>query len=309
MNLIEELDLAFNKTDMDDFTRLRYIYLYVCKKFSYDTRFMFALPSMKREIYNKEFDIQNIEEYEIVCYTFAKLLKDILDHYHYKTDLIREESRSETPHVYIVVTLGNRKVKLDPTIKHDTSRVKMNIMTYNFESLTDDYTFSDDLEDADMIMKRINMYRSDNDNTKMSNLLSLFGVYSNGPDPKINFFNTFNAIVATVNMSKDLTRYDDVDYFFSYAIKKTKLNDQGIVIRPSTFFNVDDPTMKDIISIILIEYDINMPVFYIMEKLGDNYHIRPIENEEVLEKLDHYKNYVTDEYYRTAAQNNSYKLF
>lgn len=309
MNIIDELDLAFSEHKMDDFTKLRYIYLYVCKKFSYDTRFMFALPSMKEEIYEKELNIKNVEEYEIVCYTFAKILKDILEHYGYKSEIIREENRSKTPHTYLIVTLGYKKIKLDPTKKHDTSRVKMNIMTYDFDSAIDDPTFSDDLEDADNLMKRINYYRSNYDSSKLSNLLSSFSVYNSGIDPKIDFFNTFNAIVATVNMAKDLTRYDDIDYFFSYAIRKMKLNEERNIVKPATFFNKEDPTMKDIINIILIEYDPDMPIFYIMEKVGENYHIRTISNEEVLDKLSHYCNYVTDEYFKNAAMKTGYKLF
>ena len=205
--------------------------------------------------------------------------------------------------------MDQRKVKLDPTIKHDTSRVKLSIATYNFETLDDDPTFSDDLEEADTLMKKFNMFKSEADSLKMSTILSVLNGRNNDINTREGFFKTFEGIVAAVNMNKELTRYDDVDYFLSYVIRKMKLNKNGIVVKPAVFFNNDDPTMKDIINIILIEFDPEIPIFYIMEKQGNNYHIRPIDNEEVLDKLSHYSNYVTDAYYENAAKKSKYKLF
>ena len=50
---------------MDDFAKIRYIYLYACKNFSYDIRFLFAEPSLKKEIYDKNIDedvrLDNVE--------------------------------------------------------------------------------------------------------------------------------------------------------------------------------------------------------------------------------------------------------
>lgn len=300
MNLIDELDFVFHKTDMDDFARLRYIYLFVCKKFSYDTRFMYALPSMKKKIYETELDIKKIEEYEIVCYTQAKILHDILDYYGYKSEIIREKGMSDYVHAYIVVTLGSRKIKLDPSTKRDTARVKINASTLGFDMADDNLTFPNELNKSDEIMKNLNLYNAD---LNKGNILANSFNTNDGFNSDINFFQKFDAIVASVNMAKELTRYDDVDYYLSYAIKKMGLNDNGTIVKPAVFFNIDDPTMKDIINIILIEYSSDISMFYIMEKVGENYQIRPIDSEEVIDKLSYYKNYVTDEYFLNAAMN------
>lgn len=308
MNIIEELDLAFKETEMDDFTKIRYIYLYVCKKFSYDIRFLFALPKLKKEIYDKKVDIENVQDFEIVCYTFAKVIRDILEHYGYQCKLIKEDNRSDTPHAYVIVKLGQRVLRLDPVTKHDSSRVKINIPTYDFAPMVDDPTFSDDLEDADELMKKINFYKSDKESMKFNNWLSSLTSYGIGPDPEIRYLNVFNAIVSTFNLNKSLKRYDDVDYFLSYALRKSKINDYRTIVRSATFFNNDDPTMSDLITLIIFEYNHNRPLFYILEPYDDGFHIRQIDSEEMLDKLSHYSNYITDEYFKNAAKKGDHKI-
>ena len=308
MNIIEELDLAFKKTEMDDFTKIRYIYLYVCKKFSYDIRFLFALPNLKKEIYDKKVDIENVQDFEIVCYSFAKVIRDILEHYGYQCKLIKEDNRSDTPHAYVIVKLGPRVLRLDPVTKHDSSRVKINIPTYDFVPMVDDPTFSDDLEEADELMKKLNFYKSDEESMKFNNWLSSLSSYGSGPNPMLRYLNIFNAIVSTMNLNKSLTKYDDVDYFFSYALRKSKINDFRTIVRTATFFNNDDPTMMDMITLIIFEYDPKMPLFYIIEPKDGSFHVRQIDSEEMLYKLSHYSNYITDEYFKNAAKKGDHKI-
>ena len=67
--------------------------------------------------------------------------------------------------------------------------------------------------------------------------------------------------------------------------------------------------MKDIINIILVEFYKELPIFYIMEKIGDNYKIRESTGEEVLDKLNQYSNWRVEEYFRTAAELSAKKKF
>ena len=40
MNLVDNIEKHFKEhSDYDELTKIRYIYLYICKVFSYDTRF------------------------------------------------------------------------------------------------------------------------------------------------------------------------------------------------------------------------------------------------------------------------------
>ena len=259
---------------------------------------------MKKSIYELELDIKNIEEYEIVCYTYAKILDDLLKHYGYNSEIIREkDSASKTPHVYVVASLGRRKIKLDPTIKHDTARVKMNANTYDFRPLEDDPTFEDDLILADDSINQIDKSEYVNNFDAMMNYISSLSAFNlSKVDNRTLIMNKFNAIVSMVNLKKEFKRYDDIDYFLSYLIKRSKINEPNLIVRPAVFFNVDDPTMRDIINIIKVDLDVDESIFYIMEKEDDHYHIRLSSNEEVLEKLEQYSNWIIYEYFRNAAK-------
>lgn len=69
-----------------------------------------------------------------------------------------------------------------------------------------------------------------------------------------------------------------MDYYFSYLIKKFKLNQKTEIIngqtittkinrvKPAVFFNTNDKNMKDIISITIIEYENMPPLFYFVKK-------------------------------------------
>lgn len=50
MNTIDKIEEFFATNNLDYFSKIRYIYLYVCDKFSYDTRFKYASPQMKLNI-------------------------------------------------------------------------------------------------------------------------------------------------------------------------------------------------------------------------------------------------------------------
>lgn len=136
-----------DNSSYDDFTKVRWIYLLICKIFSYDSRYYYCNDDMKREIYNKELDLNNIEEYEIICYTFCKVLIDALALIGIKGELYKEYS-TDLSHVYVLVNLNGFRLKLDPTKRHDMTRVKMNNTTIDFVS-DDNPEFYDELLEAD----------------------------------------------------------------------------------------------------------------------------------------------------------------
>ena len=118
------------------------------------------------------------------------------------------------------------------------------------------------------------------------------------------FFKKLDIIFHIVNSKTNFTRYDDIDYYFSYLLRKFKMNEENNYIKPAVLFKNDDETMKDVITLILVEYKSIPPMFFILEKEKnkDNYHIRDIDKNEVLEKLNEYSNWQVDEYYRNKAK-------
>lgn len=52
MNLVDNIEKHFKEhSDYDELTKIRYIYLYICKVFSYDTRFYSRDSKIKKDIY------------------------------------------------------------------------------------------------------------------------------------------------------------------------------------------------------------------------------------------------------------------
>lgn len=303
MNSKDDVLSFLEDSGFDDFTIIRYIYLYVCNLFTYDIRFHYADYNFKTQIYNKEVDIKNVEDYEIVCYTCAHVLVDLLSLFGINAEIVKE-STYEFSHAYVIVRHKGKVLKLDPTKKHDITRVKMQSPTLDFQTLVDDPIFYDQLTDADrqIYEKKKNkndydvLYNSDTIN-KLINVM-----YDNAKKRGISdaelFFEKIYAIEGLINTRTDFSRYDDIDYYFGYLIKKFRLNEKGPLVKPAVFFKNNDSEMNDIINLIMIEYDNLPPVFYIIEKVDKNFKMREMDINEMREKLDEYDNWKIGEYYR-----------
>ena len=319
MDLKSEVSNVFENNSYTDLFKIRWLYLYVCKLFSYDTRFMYANEDLKEKIYNKKIDIENVENFEIVCYTICRVLIDALSLYGYECEIIREYS-NKLSHVYVLVKCKDHILKLDPTKRHDLTRVKINSNTLDFVLLNDNSNFDAELKEVDEIIT--NNYKDIDktvfyDNKTIEKLVET--VEKGARERKITegefFYEKVEYLFSLINTRTDLKRYDDMDYYFSYLIKKFKLNDEKekviingkvvekniIRIKPAVFFNKDDKNMKDIINIAIIEYE-NMPtMFYLLKKEGERFVAREIFKDEANEILKQYENPMCQYMFETAA--------
>lgn len=303
MNIEEDIVGFLENSGFDDLTKIRYVYLYVCNVFSYDVRFPFGDEKLKKEIYNKKIDITNVEEYEIVCYTCAHVLVDILAELGISAEIVRDTKYS-FQHAYVIVKHNGKTFKLDPTLRHDTARVKMGENTYDFASLDyDSNTFQMQLEEVDnqILEKKQDFFGIFYNPSDVENFVERLNKKNtqSGLNPYKIFLEKVDIVFNLVDMRKDLTRYDDIDFYLSYLLKKFKIDKQ---VKPAIFFRKDDETMKDMINIIMVQPE-NMPeVFYVLEKVDESYQIRKIGLDELEDKLNHYTNFQVDYYFRSRLQ-------
>ena len=245
----------------------------------------------------------NVQDYEIVCYTCAHVLVDLLGLFGINAEIVRE-SNYEFQHAYVVVKHKGKVLKLDPTHKHDITRVKMHSPTLDFQTLIDDSIFYDQLIYAD---KNINdkikdkvdfevFYNSETINQLIDVLND--SAKKRGLSDGEQFFEKLDAIEGLINTRTDFPRYDDIDYYLGYLINKFGLNNNGVAVRPAVFFKKDNPDMKEIINLAIVEYKGYDPVFYIVEKVDKNYKMRKIDINEMREKLNEYDNWKIGEYFR-----------
>jgi len=313
-----ELQIAnvFENNNYNDLFKVRWLYLYICKLFSYDMRFIYAKNNLKEEIYNKEIDIKNVEEFEIVCYTIGRVLVDILNSYGYNCEMVREYDTTFS-HVYVVVKCKDYTLKLDPTTRHDLTRVKINSNTLDFKLLNDNPKFSDELKEIDDAIT--NNYKDIDKNVfydnqtieKLVQTVEESAITRNLLESEL-FFEKIEYLYSLINTRTDLKRCDDMDYYYSYLIKKFKLNEKTEIvdgkvvttkvarIKPSIFFKIGDKDMRDFINLTIIEYENIPPVIYLLKKEGENFKAREIYKEEAIELLKQYTNPTSQFYFESA---------
>lgn len=317
MNIESQIADIFENNSYNDLFKVRWLYLYVCKLFSYDLRYIFAKDDLREEIYDKKIDIKNIEDFEIVCYTIARIIIDILNSYGYKCELVREVD-TRFSHVYVVVKCKDYTLKLDPTKRHDLTRVKINSNTLDFKLLNDNPKYIDEINEIDKVIT--NNYKDIDKNVFYDNLTIEKLVQVVEEDAKKRnlleselFFEKIEYLYCLVNTRNDLNRWDDIDYYYSYLIKKFKLNERTEIvdgkavttkinrIKPAIFFKNDDNNMKDIISLTIIEYENFPPIFYLLKKEGKKFKAREIFRDETIELLKQYRNPVCQFIFESAA--------
>ena len=304
MNLKEDILKALEGKGYDDFAKIRWIYLYVCETFSYDTRFYYGNQEMKTNIYNIDIDITNVQQFEIICYTISRVLAGILNEMGYDAIVIRENNNLFS-HAYVEVRHHDYVLKLDPTKRHDITRMKMNSTTIDFESLKKDDAFPDKLLETDKeIAQDFNgLYFSDKSVLKVIEKF-LKELELEVKEKKLSkeevFFRKVEMFFSMVNSRTDLKRYDDIDFYFSYVLRIFKINtreyyangkmnlEEYRYLKPVVLFKKNDPKMQDIINISCIQYEKLPPIFYLLKKEGNSYVAREIFRDEAIELLKDY---------------------
>lgn len=304
MNIKDDILNTLESKGYDDFTKIRWIYLYVCEMFSYDTRFYFADQDLKEKIYNSEVNLTNVEEFEFVCYTISRVLVDILTELGYDALIIKDGS-NKFSHAYVEVKFNDHILKLDPTKRHDITRMKMNSTTLDFETGQKDDCFSDRLLETDKnIAGDFNgLYFSDKSVIKRTEKF-LQELEIEVKEKKLSkeevFFRKIDTLNGMINSRTDLKRYDDIDFYYSYLLRALKINKKEYwaggkialedypYVKPVVLFNKDDKSMKDIINISFVQYEKLPPIFYLLKKEGENFIVREIFKDEAIEILKQY---------------------
>ncbi len=304
-NMYEEIVNGIEGKDFDNFTKVRWIYLYICKNFSYDSRYYYANEEQKDKIYNKEINLSSVDEFEIVCYTTVRALQDALSIFGFKSEIIKEKPIKYS-HVKLMVEYEKGKyLSLDPTISYDTTRVKMKSHTYDFIERNNPI-FDEKLEEADKIInyydKEIDydIYYNSHSIDKLYNIMKKSLIERGASDTQV-FLEKLEYVFSLLDMRNDFTRFADIDYYFSYLIYKFQLNEKNMnYIKPALFINREDK--KDLVDLILIDYPGLSPMFYLLSKDNgkQNYTVKGLSKESLINILNNYYSICTDLFFRYA---------
>lgn len=134
--------------DLTDIEKARYIYIELCKIFIYDEKYVTGDQEVKHTIFEKEPDVDNIEDNEIVCSSLSRLCIQMLEKVGIKAAGIYMNGRYEG-HMAVVMQIGEGENKkyyhLNPTT--DLMEIKQGFKTMGFCSkpLDGEYlTFAED---------------------------------------------------------------------------------------------------------------------------------------------------------------------
>ena len=304
MNLALEIKKKLENRNFDEFTTIRYIYLYICKIFSYDSRFYNTMrPKLREEIYYKEIDINNVNDFEVVCLTLSKVLIDVLSLFGIKGELVEEKTDSLYKHTYVVVNSKGYRLKLDPTKFYDTARVKLHLSTYGFIDLDGNNEIYDDILEADRKIHYCDKKFFSYDNYHNFTIKSIRNVFIKvarklGLEIDELFDKKLDEICSNINYRHDITRHNDIDYYISYLLGIYGLKQKNSFVRGSIFYDKENPSK--IIDIFHVKNRDYRECLNKLEKKEKYYHIEEIGLDKFYELMENYEG-INQYYYEEVA--------
>lgn len=322
MNLIKDIEEYFNSNEnFDNFTKVRYIYLHICKTFSYDTKFYIRFDSLKHKIYNKKIDVENVQEFEGVCNTISSALHDTLTYFGFKSTIKREHTE-EFSHTNVVVEFENNGIdfilELDPTKKNDLTRVKLNSPTLGFNDLSNNVDFIDCLTYSDkLITESLPEVNLDEHYTtimikELNDLIKQIAKERNLTDEEL-FNEKIDYLKCLINIRKDLPHTDDIGYYYSYLIRNLEINHENREANLKTAFFYREDNYDDIIWLTLVYYNRKPLGILLLKRENNGYSLNNISKKEAIKLLNVYVNYDCQYFFEShinemPEQNNTYKI-
>ena len=301
MNLIDEIQNYFNEhKDFDDFTKLRYIYLKICKTFSYDFRYYQNDYKLNNSIYNDVIDVEDVKKSEYVCSSISKALLDVLKFFGYDAHL--QNGVEKDKHVFVVLDFkykdSDYKIKMDPTIRHDLTRVKLDSPTIDFIDLNNSKYFYDDLAYADNLIRSTQPFvdhevQYDTITLKELNALINESAKMRGISKSELFNEKIDYIMCLINTRNDLKSDDDMDYYFAYITHCFDVDGKSMnnYVRTAPFYNRFVKDYSDVIWLTDVCYSNIYHYMMVLKNENGKYKIEKI-SKQIAEK--YLKEYTTN---------------
>ena len=81
MDVLNLIDSELKGMHLNDFEKVRYIYLRTCELFYFDVRYHFKEYISKRKlskIINREIDLEDVNDFRVICHTYSEYIDIIL---------------------------------------------------------------------------------------------------------------------------------------------------------------------------------------------------------------------------------------
>ena len=272
MNLIEEIIDKIPDDINSDIEKAFYIYLKTCRLFSFDQRLDNVPFWYNIAILYQYVDIRNIKTKNIVCTSWSKIYRDLLEEVGIEADII-----NTFRHRGVNFKIDNYDIYADATIDKymDLSRVKHNEPVNRF------YTI-DGIHYSEVPCKR---YNKEFDSI-INGVYDKIG-YLEDRDKLINFLRENITLLSDIPSkidyiieNIDLTSYSVMEdaFYFRNVLKKC-LDDDYYDVKSTFLKRVNDDGNVDMLTLVVVHED-KKCTYYIFDKLSN---IRRCSNEELLE--------------------------
>ncbi len=304
MNLKGEI-LSFleSKKDYSLLTKVRYVYLKMCKVFSYDYRYLFCEKEEKSYYYEREFDARKITEFELVCSSWCKLAKSIFDEL--GGGLSCFISYDVLPHVFLIVEFENYKIKMDPMkYGYDLVRVKVGCSTHGFFDLNGKNLYLPDIDKA--IYENEDFSYTDEKLSLLCDQLKRNRMYLNVPYEVDHFSNEpfrekMDLLVGMINTTNLIQRYDDYDRYFDLLNYKFMTKWEQSKLHKYPFWTRHNNAWE-VMDLILMEQEEACPICYKMSEQKEKYFISRIDYDEMDDYLENFDGKVKGLYRELTRQ-------
>lgn len=253
MNLLDKLYSELNNKHLNDFEKVRYLYLRTCELFSFDSRYsftnLFSDQKLYLEIVNRKIDLTNVEDFLVVCHSYSR---EVL------FKLIREltsasvQLNGDKQHSFVVYEEKPGVVwDLDATFG-DFPRAKIGVQTNGFYCSMSSY--KERIDETDHLLGYVYKTKSD--------YLKLIDLSSNE-----NMFKSISLLLANSKCKKE---FSDAIYFIRWLLLGVNYQ-----FSDSTYMN-EDYDFHHILDSSDNEY------FCCLSKINDNYEFEQISKNECL---------------------------
>ena len=201
MNLLDLIGSELEKMHLNDFEKVRYIYLRTCQLFYFDARYYYVEQFDKKlykQIVNKKVDITKVDDFSVICHSYSKyILLRLINELTTANVSLQSGSHSFVEYIDDSGSVWN----LDATLG-DLSRIKVGLKSTGFVCLESwNFNYQDILDEIDELIGY--KYKEKKDYIQFLDLSS--------------FDDLINSINILINDSK-LDNFTDVLFFVKWLL-------------------------------------------------------------------------------------------
>ncbi len=139
MNLLERLRTEIRQLKINNpYTIARYIYIRTGELFNYDPVYIFVGEKEREILKNWHVDIENVQGFNIICYSWAYMYVDLLSAFNIPAKVIQNDM-----HAGVIIEIDGRNFIADLTSRNqDITRIKFGMEIKNFYQISaKEYSF------------------------------------------------------------------------------------------------------------------------------------------------------------------------